>query len=237
MPGRIFISYSKLDPQPTRELADFLTARGYSVWWDADLTAGEVFREVIDRELDAADAVIVMWTAHSVASNWVIAEADHAARRNRLITLRTADLEPWRIPKPYNTYHTDLVSNRESILAAVRRVAGEPPKPEVKAVPASLSEATLREALALEHWQAIKARGDVAKLRAFLKEFGDTKCASLAQAEIHRGENRRGPLWQRKRGRARRAAAARRTGSRTRRAPGGSHRGRDERSFGALRLR
>jgi hypothetical protein len=71
MPGRIFISYSKADPEPTRELADFLTAQGYSVWWDTNLTAGEVFREVIDRELDAADAVIVIWTAHSVASNWV----------------------------------------------------------------------------------------------------------------------------------------------------------------------
>ena len=54
------------DPEPTRALADFLTAQGYSVWWDTNLTSGEVFREVIDRELAAADAVIVIWTAHSV---------------------------------------------------------------------------------------------------------------------------------------------------------------------------
>ncbi|MFZ1107129.1 MAG: toll/interleukin-1 receptor domain-containing protein [Rhodomicrobium sp.] len=123
MPGRIFISYSKADPQPTQELADFLTSQGYHVWWDTNLTAGEVFREVIDRELDAADAVIVIWTANSVASNWVIAEAEHGARRNRLITLRTADLQPWRIPKPYNTYQADVVDNHDAILAAVKRVA------------------------------------------------------------------------------------------------------------------
>ena len=86
MQKRIFISYSKAEPKPTRELAEFLTAQGYTVWWDTNLTSGEVFREVIDRELAAADAVIVIWTAHSVASNWVISEADDAARRNKLIT-------------------------------------------------------------------------------------------------------------------------------------------------------
>ncbi len=59
MPGRIFISYSKAEPKPTQELAAFLTAQGYTVWWDTNLTSGEVFREVIDRELAAADAVIV----------------------------------------------------------------------------------------------------------------------------------------------------------------------------------
>ena len=67
----------------------------------------------------------------------------------------------------------------------MRRVAGEPPKPEVKPSP-SLSEATLREALALEHWQAIKASGAPTRLRAFLAEFADTKCASLARAEFER---------------------------------------------------
>jgi len=185
MPGRIFISYSKAEPEPTQELAASLAAQGYSVWWDTNLTSGEVFREVIDRELDAADAVIVIWTSHSVASNWVIAEADHAARRNRLITVRAQDLEPWRIPKPYNTYQADLVDNRNAVLAAVRRVAGEPPKPEVKSSP-NLSEAALNEALALEHWRAIKTSADPTKFRSFLADFGDTKCAPLARAEFER---------------------------------------------------
>jgi TIR domain len=80
MGKRVFISYSKSDPEPTRELADFLTARGYSVWWDTNLTAGEIFRKTIDREINAADAVIVIWTPHSVTSDWVVAEADHGAQ-------------------------------------------------------------------------------------------------------------------------------------------------------------
>ncbi len=31
MPGRIFISYSKAEPKPTQEIANFLTAQGYNV--------------------------------------------------------------------------------------------------------------------------------------------------------------------------------------------------------------
>jgi hypothetical protein len=34
------------------------------VWWDINLTAGENWREVID----AADAVIMIWTPHSITS-------------------------------------------------------------------------------------------------------------------------------------------------------------------------
>jgi tetratricopeptide (TPR) repeat protein len=120
--GKIFISYSKQAPQPTRDVATYLESAGYSVWWDANLTAGEIFRDVIDRELDAADAVIVIWTEHSVASNWVLAEADHANRAKKLITLRTKDIDTWRIPKPYNTYHTAVVDDFEAIIAAVTRI-------------------------------------------------------------------------------------------------------------------
>jgi len=121
----IFISYSKQHPQPTREVAAYLEREGYSVWWDTNLTSGEIFREVIDRELDAARAVIVIWADHSVTSEWVIAEADHAKRDGKLVPLRTGDLDAWRIPKPYSTYHTDIVNDHAAILRAVRRVVGQ----------------------------------------------------------------------------------------------------------------
>jgi hypothetical protein len=53
--GRIFISYSRQRPQPTRDVAAYLTSEGYSVWWDTKLISGDIFREVIVRELDAAE--------------------------------------------------------------------------------------------------------------------------------------------------------------------------------------
>lgn len=132
MSARVFISYSKQDPRPTQELASLLETEGYTVWWDTNLTSGEVFREVIDRELDAADAVIVIWTQQSIASRWVIAEADHADRHGKLIPVRTSDVEPWRIPKPYNTYQTNLIDDRKAIRDAIRRIAGARPASQAR---------------------------------------------------------------------------------------------------------
>ena len=188
MAGRIFISYSKEQPEPTRALSDLLTAEGYTVWWDTNLKSGEVFRTAIDRELESSNAVIVIWTEQSVASKWVVAEADHADRENKLITVRTKDLEPWRIPKPYNTYHADVVDDHAAILASVRRLAGEPERtkaaPQSAAAGFSLSERSIQEALALEYWQAIKDTADATGLRAYLAEFGASKCASLALSRL-----------------------------------------------------
>jgi TIR domain len=61
-------SYPTKQPEPTRDVAALLTSAGYAVWWDANLTSGEIFREAIDEQLDAADAVIVIWTPHSISS-------------------------------------------------------------------------------------------------------------------------------------------------------------------------
>ena len=117
----IFISYSKDEPEPTIALARDLERKGYSTWWDSDLLPGERYQERIATELDKAKAVIVIWTPKSVASRWVMAEAEWAAEQNKLITVRTADLSPDRIPLPFNTLHTDIVTDREKINDALFR--------------------------------------------------------------------------------------------------------------------
>jgi hypothetical protein len=116
----IFISYCNQQQQPTRDVAACLEAEGYSVWWDTNLIPGELFRGVIEQELNAAEAVIVIWTNDSVVSDWVISEAEHGRRNKKLIPLRTRDLtEP--IPLPFDTIHTGFVDDRPAVLAAVRR--------------------------------------------------------------------------------------------------------------------
>ena len=115
----IFISYSKQESELTIALARDLERRGYTTWWDTSLQPGEEFPERILTELDNAKVVIVIWTADSVISRWVQAEAKWAADKNKLITVRSPELDPGRIPLPFNTRHTDLVTDREKIFGAL----------------------------------------------------------------------------------------------------------------------
>lgn len=81
----IFISYSREDRAAARHFAESFAAEGFSVWWDAALRSGQTFDEVIEQELRAAKAVVVLWSPRSVASRWVRAEATLADRRNKLV--------------------------------------------------------------------------------------------------------------------------------------------------------
>lgn len=80
----IFISYSREDRPAARHFAKCFADEGFSVWWDATLQAGETFDEVIERELKAAKAVVVLWSPRSVQSRWVRAEATLADRSGKL---------------------------------------------------------------------------------------------------------------------------------------------------------
>jgi hypothetical protein len=81
----IFLSYSREDRTAAKHFAESFASEGFSVWWDAALRSGQTFDEVIEKELRAAKAVVVLWSPRSVASRWVRAEATLADRRNKLV--------------------------------------------------------------------------------------------------------------------------------------------------------
>jgi len=81
----IFISYSREERPAARHFAESFAREGFSVWWDAVLRSGQTFDEVIEKELRAAKAVVVLWSSRSVASRWVRAEATLADRSNKLV--------------------------------------------------------------------------------------------------------------------------------------------------------
>ncbi|MBB3991955.1 TIR domain-containing protein [Croceicoccus naphthovorans] len=99
----IFISYSREDRAVARRFADGLGAAGFEVWWDAALHSGETFDEVIERNLRAAKAVVVLWSPRSVKSRWVRAEATLADRTGRLAP---AIIEPCDRPIIFELTHT-----------------------------------------------------------------------------------------------------------------------------------
>ena len=81
----IFLSYAREDLAVARSLAAWLEHNGWSVWWDRKIYAGKVFDTVITRELSAARCVLVLWTRHSVGSDWVKDEATEGVQRQILV--------------------------------------------------------------------------------------------------------------------------------------------------------
>lgn len=178
--ARIFISYSKQNPEPTRALAAFLEGEGFSVWWDTNLVGGETFRAEMIKHLDAADVAIVVWTPQSVLSEWVHAEANRADAKGKLLPVRADGVEILSIPMPYTTRHTEPIENRVAIVAAIRRIAGatssgaEPrPAPLQPSAPKSPSAAAFAE---------IEAELDPAEYRLFAEHWKGAAEAKAAEA-------------------------------------------------------
>ncbi|MCB2224290.1 MAG: toll/interleukin-1 receptor domain-containing protein [Actinobacteria bacterium] len=95
----VFISYSSLDRERIRVLAEALEGEGFSVWWDQDIPPGSDYMSYIFSELQTAPCVIVAWSATSVASHYVRSEAETARVRHALVP---AMLEMVPIPPPFN---------------------------------------------------------------------------------------------------------------------------------------
>jgi len=81
----VFISYAAEDRDRAARLANALGRRGWSVWWDRKIIAGQAFDQAIERELESAKCVVVLWSKHSTASEWVKNEAAAAAERGVLV--------------------------------------------------------------------------------------------------------------------------------------------------------
>ena len=99
----IFISYSRDDHREARSLAEALEAAGWCVWWDQHLRAGEHYDDIIERELDEARCVIVLWSRKSTRSPYVKNEAAHALDLKKLIPLSLDDATP---PFRFHGLHT-----------------------------------------------------------------------------------------------------------------------------------
>jgi TIR domain/WD domain, G-beta repeat len=90
----VFISYANENRDTARKLAASLEAHGWSVWWDRKIRAGQSFDQVIERELEAARSVVVLWSKDSISSEWVRNEAALAAERGVLVPVFIDDVKP-----------------------------------------------------------------------------------------------------------------------------------------------
>jgi adenylate cyclase len=97
--SEVFISYARSTEVEARRIAEALRASGYKVWRDDELPAHRSYGEVIEERLRSAEAVVVVWSAEAVRSEWVQSEADRARNDRKLVQL-TLDSTP--LPMPFD---------------------------------------------------------------------------------------------------------------------------------------
>jgi TIR domain len=90
--ANVFISYAREDRGFVDLLGKALGAAGLDVWFDRNLDAG-AFRDQIVSELEHAEAAIVVWSARSRQSRYVLDESERAAKRGVLLPVRIDDTE------------------------------------------------------------------------------------------------------------------------------------------------
>ena len=92
--ARIFLSYDHEDAALARPLAAALEKSGHAVWYDRHIQGGAQYSQKIEKALNDSDAVIVLWSQHSVDSAWVRDEAAEGRDRNKLIPLSVNGTNP-----------------------------------------------------------------------------------------------------------------------------------------------
>lgn len=106
----IFVSYAREDRARAEQIARGLEAQGYDVFWDNEIPPGQTWADYTEAKLTESKVTVVLWTASSVASQWVREEARMARDKGKLIPVlldgsmppfgfgevQGADLSAWR---------------------------------------------------------------------------------------------------------------------------------------------
>jgi hypothetical protein len=103
----VFLSYKRDERAAVETIASRLRGLGLSVWFDASMSAGEIFNAEIDREARAAKAILVCWSPAARQSEWVNAEAMIGFEQKKLATCYVAGPDDFSAPTPFNATHAE----------------------------------------------------------------------------------------------------------------------------------
>jgi hypothetical protein len=163
----VFISYSQRAPEPTHALASALVEHGIDAWFDVNLLPGQAFGKVLDGEIDRAKAVVTIWSRPALTSTWVPAESQRALDQDKLLCVRTADVDAKELPTPFNRLHTPLVTAIDAILAGLAVKGLRRGKASIGGLQAE--HGTMGEAAIA--WHSVKDSLEVSEIETFLEFY------------------------------------------------------------------
>jgi len=135
----IFISYAREDRERVLRLVRYFEKLGWSCFWDPEIPTGGRWDTVIQKELAAAQSVVVLWSRDSVNSEWVNIEANEGKKRQILFPvlldhvpvpiafslIQAANLVSWRGSDSHPATNR-LVKDLSRILGPPRTTSKEP---------------------------------------------------------------------------------------------------------------
>ncbi len=123
--ARVFIAYSRKQRSIAKELSEMLIRNGKAVFWDAKIKAGAIWRQTVQKALDAATHIIVIWTPDAALSDEVEREVSYALSERKVIV----PILSKEIPKlPYHLHglhyiilHDDVGTIEANLIEAIER--------------------------------------------------------------------------------------------------------------------
>lgn len=140
----VFISYAHEDQPFVRRMVGALEAEGLSVWWDHTIPPGKSWDSFIAKGIAEARCCIVVWSQHSVGSDWVKEEATLAKDGHKFLPVQVDESLPpvgFRRIQAANlqNWHGDRSNAQWQLLVREARslVGGEAPATPAPAAPSA----------------------------------------------------------------------------------------------------
>jgi hypothetical protein len=90
----IFLSYAREDAKRAEAIARALEIRGWSVFWDRRIPHGSNFRAHLQKQLESARCILVLWSTAAIASQFVLDEAAEGLEDGRLVPALIEAVKP-----------------------------------------------------------------------------------------------------------------------------------------------
>ncbi len=160
--GYIFISYSHKDKDYVHKLQEALQKEGFEVWIDDRIDYGSRWPKVIQDQLDACDAFVVVVSENSYESEWVQNEVTRAKRKGKpsfplllsgdtwlsVETTQYEDVKKGNLPS--NRFYDDLAR-----IAPRRKIVSEQERKNLMRFMEFDERDKLAEALLQEYWEQL----------------------------------------------------------------------------------